>query len=85
MMKETHFKRTRGMPPKTKIAPIWFAICEGRMTDELYNTMIDFFHCTFSNEALCDEYESILGGKGDNHTTFVKMEKAIRFIQEWGR
>lgn len=85
MMKETHFKVTKGMPAKTRIAPIWFAICEGRMTDELYNTMIDFFHCTLSNKALCDEYESILGGKGDYHTTFIKMEKAIRFIQEWGR
>tara|TARA_Y100000389_G_scaffold204537_1_gene257778 strand:+ start:1741 stop:2826 length:1086 start_codon:yes stop_codon:yes gene_type:complete len=85
MMKETHFKVTKGMPAKTRIAPIWFAICDGRMTDELYNTMIDFFHCTLSNKALRDEYESILGGKGDYHTTFIKMEKAIRFIQEWGR
>jgi len=86
IIKETYNStKKKGMPVKSKIAPIWFAICEGKMTDELYNTMIDFFHCTFSNEALCDEYESILGGKGDNHTTFVKMEKAIRFIQEWGR
>ena len=86
IIKETYnSKKNKGMPVKTKIAPIWFAICEGRMTDELYNTMIDFFHCTLSNKALCDEYESILGGKGDNHATFVKMEKAIRFIQEWGR
>lgn len=78
-------RQSRGMPAKTKIAPIWFAICEGRMTDELYNMMIDFCRCTLSNKALRDEYESILGGNGDYHTTFVKMEKAIRFIQEWGR
>jgi hypothetical protein len=86
IIKETYnSKKNKGMPVKTKIAPIWFAICEGRMTDELYNTMIDFFHCTLSNKALRDEYESIISAKGDNHATFVKMEKAIRFIQEWGR
>jgi hypothetical protein len=85
MMKKTEFKMKKGMPHRTKIAPIWFAICEGRMTDELYNMMIDFSHCTSLDAVLDAKYNSILSAKGDNHSTTAKMEKAIRYIQEWGR
>tara|TARA_B100000902_G_C27261747_1_gene891207 strand:+ start:159 stop:1265 length:1107 start_codon:yes stop_codon:yes gene_type:complete len=69
----------KGMPPQTKIAPIWKIICEDKLTDEARIKIINFYNSLNDN---IDRKNAFLNlGKGTNGETGpAKTQLILNFI-----
>lgn len=76
-------KNKKGMPSKSKIAPLWKNICEGTMTSAFRDKLIAYFQALSTNSELRIEYENELTKNGDNHTSYQKIDRVLQMIEEW--
>lgn len=69
----------KGLPPQTKIAPLWKKICEGSFTDEDQYKFIEFYNSLDNDIALRNKYIEL--GKGTNgETGNRKIQSIVDFI-----
>ena len=73
-----------GIPPKSKIAPIWKCICEDTLTPEFRETMIRFYRDYMINDEVINEYKRILTKNGDNHTNSNKIDAIYTYMKTFG-
>jgi len=72
----------KGIPSKTKVAPLWKPICEGTMTPEFRVKLVKYFNEMYSDQALRKQYEDILTKGGDNHASNNKIDNVLQMIEE---
>lgn len=84
LSKDMFGRTSRGIPTKSKVAPIWQPICENKMTDELGDSMIRFYNVHANNNPeVCAEYTYLLTKGGDNHATFAKINAVHEYIKSF--
>ena len=75
-------KITKGMPPQTKIAPVWKTICEESMTPEHKTKMIRFYNTVNKNSTMRRQYYDLFKGS-NSETSNGKIQKIIDFILDY--
>ena len=80
--KEIFGRPTGGILSKSKIAPIWKPICEGKMTPELREKLVRFYTVYMKDADVRAEYMRRLTKNGDNHTNASKIEAVHEYINE---
>ena len=74
-------KISKGLPPQTKIAPVWKKICEGTITAQSRIKMIEFYNSLSDNTELKKEYFALFKGS-NSETGNAKIQKIVDFILE---
>ena len=70
---------TNGIPPQSKIAPVWKKICEGTLNESDISKMIRFYNSLSDDSDLKDEYFELF--KGSNcETGTAKIQKIVDFV-----
>ena len=72
-------KIIRGVPPQTKISPVWKKICEGTLTQDNEIKMIHFYNSLSDNTGLKREYLNLFKGS-NSETDNTKIQKIIDFV-----
>ena len=72
---------TKGIPPQTKIAPVWKKICEGTLTGADRTRMITFYNSLSENIGLRNEYMDLFKGS-NSETGGARIQKITDFILE---
>jgi hypothetical protein len=80
--KEIFGRPTGGILSKSKIAPIWKPICEGELTPELREKLVNFYNVYVKDDDVRAEYMRRLTKNGDNHTNASKIEAVHEYINE---
>ena len=75
-------KVTKGIPSRSKIAIIWKRICDDTMTDEFKRKMCAFYPLFSDNTDIRDKYNSILYSTGNSETSDIKINKALKYIED---
>lgn len=72
-------KTSRGLPPQTKIAPVWKKICEGTFTSSDRSKMIGFYNSLSDNTTLRKDYLNLFKSS-NSETGGAKIQKIVDFI-----
>jgi hypothetical protein len=78
--KELFGRPTRGIPPKSKVAPIWKYICENEIDKHCENIIQFYTVHAKNNQDVRAEYIRRLTKNGDNHTTSTKIDRVQEYI-----
>ena len=73
----------KGIPSQLKIAPVWKRICEGTITSDIKDKMIEFYNELAVNETLKEEYSNILNNGSNSETTVGKINRVLEFIENY--
>lgn len=74
---------TGGVPSKSKIAPIWKPICEGKLTLVFRRKIIRFYREHVVDFDVRAEYMRLLTKNGDNHTSSSKINAVHEYINSF--
>jgi hypothetical protein len=74
-------KFTKGIPSQSKIAAIWYTICEEKLDPLLEKKIVWFYNQLAVSEELKNEFSNIVEKSGNNETTQTKITDTIEFIE----
>jgi hypothetical protein len=72
-------KICRGVPPQTKIAPLWKIICEGKLNENEKNKFVRFYNHANDNIDLKNKYLNLFKDT-NSETGNMKIQRIIDFI-----
>ncbi|NRA90762.1 MAG: hypothetical protein HRU43_06515 [Simkaniaceae bacterium] len=72
-------RKTKGIPPQTKISPVWKKICEGTLTEPDRGKMIQFYNSLSDDVDLKNEYLNLFKGT-NGETGTAKIQKIVDFV-----
>ena len=77
-------KITKGILPKSKVAPIWKRICEDQMTPQFQHKMIQFYNTMDEDDDLRRRYQEALAADGNKFDmSSSKVENVLNIIDNW--
>ena len=71
---------TKGVPSQSKIATIWYKICDGSIDKLFFKKLVWFYNEMIVDEELKNDFTQIHERSGDNHTTQTKILNSLQFI-----
>lgn len=74
-------KFTKGIPSQSKIAAIWYTICQEELDALLEKRIVWFYNQLAESEELKNEFSNIVEKSGNNETTQSKIIDTIEFIE----
>lgn len=77
-------KITKGILPKSKVAPIWKRICEDQMTPQFQHKMIQFYNTMDEDDDLRRRYQEALAADGNKFDmSSSKVDNVLNIIDNW--